>query len=77
MRFLHDFFTLRRLDTWLQSTMKDWDTIFQFMVAQNVVAEIYGRGWVTDLTPMTMNKNRFNLVDSSLQNFTRKKAKRL
>ena len=47
-----------------------------FMVAQNVVAEHYGSGWVTGLTPMTMNKNRFNLVDSILDNITRKKARR-
>ena len=53
-----------------QSTMKDFDTIFYSMVAQNVVAED-GRGWVTK------NKNRFNLVDSVLDNFTRKKARRL
>ena len=50
---------------------------FHFMVAQNVVTEHYGRGWVTGLTPMTMNKNRFNSVDSVLDNFTRKKARRL
>ena len=37
------------------------------MVAQNVVAEHYGRGWVTGLTPMTMKKkNRFSLVDTVL-----------
>ena len=30
--------------------------IFNFMVAQNVVAEHYGRGWVNSRTPMTMNK---------------------
>ena len=71
------FFTLRRLNTWLQSTLKDFDTIFHFMVAQNGVAEHYGTGWVTGLTPMTMNKNRFNLVDLVLNNFTRKKARRL
>ena len=47
------------------------------MVAQNEVADHYGRGWVTGLTPMTMNKNKFNLVDSVLENFTRKKASRL
>ena len=47
------------------------------MVAQNVVAEYYGRGWVTGLTPMSMNKNRFNLVDSVLDNFTRKNTRRL
>ena len=58
-------------------TMKDFDTIFHFMVAQNVVAEHYGRGWVTGLTPMTMNKNRFNLVDLVPNNFIRKKAWRL
>ena len=61
--------------TWLQSTLKDFDTIFH--LAQNGVAEHYGRGWVTGLTPMTMNKNRFNLVDLVLNNFTRKKARRL
>ena len=38
--------------------MKDFDTIFYSMVAQNVVAEHYGRRWVTK------NKNRLNLVDS-------------
>ena len=57
--------------------MKDFDTIFYYMVAHNVVAEHYGRGWVTGLTPMTMNKNRINLVDLVLDNFTRKKARRL
>ena len=51
--------------------MKDFDTIFYSMVAQNVVVEHYGRGWVTK------NKNRLNLVDSVLDNFTRKKARRL
>ena len=56
---------------------RDFDTIFYFMVAQKVVAEHYGRGWVTGLTPMTMNQNRFNLVDSVLDNFIRKKARRL
>ena len=40
-------------------------------------AEHYGRGWVTGLTPMTINKNRLNLVDSVFDNFTRKKGKRL
>ena len=49
--------------------MKDFDTIFYSMVAQNVVAEHYGRRWVTK------NKNRLNLVDSVLDNFTRKKAR--
>ena len=38
-----------------------------------MVAEHYGRGWVTGLTPMTMNKNRFNLVDSVLDNFNRRR----
>ena len=57
--------------------LKGLYTIFHFMMAQNVVAEHYGRGWVTGLTPMTMNKNRFNLVDLVLDNFTRKKARRL
>ena len=47
------------------------------MVAQHLVAEQYVRGWVTGLTPMTMNKNRFDLADSVLDNFTRKKARRL
>ena len=61
----------------MQSTLKELDTIFHFMVAQNVVAEHYGRGWVTGLTPMTMNKNRFNLVYLVLDNFSRKKARRL
>ena len=56
---------------------KDFDTIFHFMAAQNVVAEHYRRGWVTGLTPLTMNKNRFNLVDLVLDNLTRKKARRL
>ena len=47
------------------------------MVAQNVFAEHYGTGWVTGLTPMIMNKNRFNLVDLVLDNFTRKKVRTL
>ena len=47
------------------------------MVAQHLVAEQYVRGGVTGLILMTMNKNRFNLVDSVLDNFTRKKARRL
>ena len=50
--------------------MEDFDTIFHFMVAPNMVAEHHGRGWVTGLTPMTMNKNRFNLVDFVLDNLT-------
>ena len=50
--------------------MKDFDTIFHFMVTQNVVTEHYGRGWVTGLTPIKMNKNRFNLVDSALDNYS-------
>ena len=51
--------------------------IFHFKEAEHLVAEHYGRGWVIGLTPMTMNKNRFNLVDSVLDNFTRKKDRRL
>ena len=47
------------------------------MVAQDVVAEHYGIGWVTGLSPMTMDKNMFNLVYSVLDNFTRKNARRL
>ena len=44
--------------------MKDFDTIFYSMVAQNVVSEHYGRRWVTK------NKNRLKLVDSVLDQFT-------
>ena len=47
------------------------------MLAQIEVAEHYGRGWVTGLNPMTMIKNRFNLVDSVLDKFARKKGRRL
>ena len=42
-----------------------------------MVAELYGRGWLTGLTSMTMNKNRFNLADLVFDNFTRKNARRL
>ena len=39
-------FHFKWLKTWMQSTQKDFDTQFStFMVAQNVVAEHYGRRW--------------------------------
>ena len=51
--------------------------IFHFMVAKNLVAEHYERGWVDHgLALMAMNKNRFNLDDAVLDNFTIKKARR-
>ena len=53
------FSTLRRLKTWLRSTMRE--------------------DRLTGLAPMAMNKNRFNLDDANsiLDNFTRKKARKL
>ena len=70
-------FHLKEAQHFVAKHSERFDTIFHFMVAQNVVAEHYGIGWVTGLNPMTMNKNRFNLVDLVLDNFTRKKTRRL
>ena len=71
------FFTLRRRTLGCRALLRILTRFFHFIVAQNVVAEHYGTEWVTGLTPMIMNKNRFNLVDLVLDNFTKKKARRL
>ena len=39
------FFTLKRLNTWLQSAVKDFDTIFHFKEAHHLVAEHAERFW--------------------------------
>ena len=60
--------------------MKDFDTIFPLYGGSKRGCRALWKRMVTGLTPispMTRNKNGFNLVDSVLDNFTRKKARRL
>ena len=72
------FFHLRRLKISLQSTMKKILTWFSTLWRLKSLLQItMNEDRLTWLALMTMNKNRFTLDDAVLDNFTRKKTRRL